>query len=190
MKLQDLMRTSPYIDSYSDRTKRSGPGLLNSMSPEIQAICFDSREVQRGTLFVAIEGTKVDGHDFLTEVIAKGASGLVVTQNFVKREPKFNFKEVPVFVVEDSRKALDFLANRFYGDPSQKLYCVGVTGTNGKTSLTYLIEFLFNALGKPTGVIGTIDHHLVPGRELQKKTWAPDGTTPNPMILQRDSENF
>ncbi|MBL7671934.1 MAG: UDP-N-acetylmuramoyl-L-alanyl-D-glutamate--2,6-diaminopimelate ligase [Bdellovibrionaceae bacterium] len=195
MKLQDLMRGLPFIQIHCET------------NPEVIDLQFDSRSVRLGSLFVAIVGVKADGHHFLVSAIRQGAIAVVVQkgsdfQNALSDDcgKKAN---IPVIVVENSREALDFLACQFYGNPSKNLLCVGVTGTNGKTSLTYLIEYLLNAAQCPTGVIGTIDHHLRipanvepladrvgPEGAQDLMTWPADGTTPNPILLQARLREF
>lgn len=95
---------------------------------EISSVTQDTRNVKPGSLFIAIKGTKLDGHDYLKEAIQAGAVALVV-QDVSKVPSDFN---IPVQVVQDSRLALDQIASQFYDHPSRKLFCFGVTGTNGK----------------------------------------------------------
>lgn len=148
---------------------------------EAKKIAFDSREVGAGTIFVAVQGTQVDGHDFLEQVFQQEPAAVIVQKDrfaaWLARHQNFS-TSVLVYLVEDTRRALDFVARRFFHDPSQRLLCVGVTGTNGKTSTVYLLEHLFNKAGLPTGVLGTIDHHF--GEEV----WPSSHTTPDPVRLQ------
>lgn len=147
---------------------------------EVSSICFDSRKLEKNCIFVAIRGTKVDGHDFLNEAVVKGAIALVVED--VSRVP--SGYEGAVVAVNDSRLALNQLAARYFGSPSEKLFTVGVTGTNGKTTTTHMIETILNKAGKPTGVIGTIDHHL------GTKVWKTELTTPDPLSFQKRLKEF
>ncbi len=154
--------------------------LGDSPTQEISHICFDSRMVEKSSVFVAIRGERVDGHIHLKQACDRGAVGLVVE----------NPQNIPlgfsggVAVVSDSRKALNELASHFYGAPSEKLFVVGVTGTNGKTTTTNMVERVLNEYGWPTGVIGTIDHHFL------DKAWASELTTPDPVLFQRRLSEF
>lgn len=147
---------------------------------EVTKITQDSRQVDPGTVFVAVRGHSRDGHDFLTEVANNGAMALVVEDDSTIPQA---FKGA-VIKVPSSRHALEQLARRFYGDPAEKLFCVGVTGTNGKTTVTYMLEAIFNRFGWPTGVLGTIDHHL------GTKRWKSELTTPDALTLQARLREF
>ncbi len=151
-----------------------------SMEDSVVGIFNDARLVQPQSIFVAIAGSRFDGHQFLADAVARGASALVVQD--ATHVPK-NFKGV-VVEVHDSRQAVNLLASAFYGHPSQQMFCVGVTGTNGKTSITYMVEALLNAGQMATGVIGTVDHHLL------SKVWPSDMTTPDPISVQRRLREF
>lgn len=116
----------------------------------IQGISYDSRKTGQGFLFVCIPGFKTDGHDYIQNAIEKGAIA-VLAQHKV---------EVPdgisLLITQDTRKALPVLSANFYGHPSQKLKVVGVTGTNGKTSTTHLVQAILEKWGKKTGIMGTL----------------------------------
>ncbi len=147
---------------------------------DVTSICFDSRKLEKNCVFVAIRGTKADGHAFLNEAAAQGAIALVVEDE--SRVPAGY--EGAVVVVDDARVALNRLAAFYYGSPAEKLFMIGVTGTNGKTTTTHMIEAIMNKAGKPTGVIGTIDHHL------GAKVWKTDLTTPDPLSFQKRLREF
>lgn len=154
--------------------------MLQEILKVAKSIAFDSRFVGPGAVYVAIRGAKVDGHDFLSQAIDSGAVALVV-EDSEKVPANFNG---PVYVVDDTRKTLSELAAAFYYYPSRELFTVAVTGTNGKTTTTHLIEAIFNYAGKLTGVIGTIDHHL------GEKVWPTELTTPDPVMFQRRLREF
>lgn len=147
---------------------------------EVTGVFNDARLVTPGSVFVAIRGSKLDGHSFLADAVAKGAAALVVED---RSQIPANFDGV-VLQVPNSREVLDILASRFYWDPGQELFCVGVTGTNGKTSVTYMTEAILNHGKIPTGVIGTVNHHL------GEKVWPSEMTTPDPVFLQRRLREF
>lgn len=170
MKLQQLL-------SFSDLGTQSQSDALET---EVTGLFFDARHVQQGSVFVAIKGTQTDGHKFINEAIQAGAIALIVEDSSAVPE---NYQG-HVSVVPDSRQMLDLLAARFYDYPSQKLFCFGVTGTNGKTSITYLLEHILNTRHKSTGVIGTVNHRV------GHKVWENQGTTPDPVTLQSRLNDF
>ncbi len=150
--------------------------------PKLQAkdLTSDSRKVEPGTIYIAIRGHSGDGHDYIPQAIQAGAIALVV------EDPSAIPKDYKGAVVEvlDSRISLQSLSQCFFGAPGDSLTGVAVTGTNGKTSCTYILEHLFNQLGQDCGVIGTIDHHL------GSKKWKTQLTTPDPITLQRRLKDF
>jgi UDP-N-acetylmuramoyl-L-alanyl-D-glutamate--2,6-diaminopimelate ligase len=147
---------------------------------EVSGLFQDARQVTPGSVFIAVRGGKFDGHDFLPDATQKGAAALVVQD---KSKVPADFGGF-VLQVPDTRHALDILASRFYWDPSNEMFCAGVTGTNGKTSTTYMIEALLNGGGHKTAVMGTVNHHL--GTHV----WPSDMTTPEPIALQNRLREF
>ncbi|OGC08532.1 UDP-N-acetylmuramoyl-L-alanyl-D-glutamate--2,6-diaminopimelate ligase [candidate division WOR-1 bacterium RIFOXYD2_FULL_36_8] len=135
-------------------------------------IAYDSRKVKSGDLFVAIPGLKVDGHDFIAHAIKAGASTIVAEKDF---DAPPSVKKV---IVDNSRKALAELSNRFYDCPSKKLKIIGITGTNGKTTTAYLIESILSAAGFRVGLIGTVENKIG-GKSIDSKL-----TTPESLELQ------
>jgi UDP-N-acetylmuramoyl-L-alanyl-D-glutamate--2,6-diaminopimelate ligase len=151
-----------------ERLRDSGPRT-------IAGVTSDSRKVEPGWAFVAIGGEKVDGHTYIPEALARGAVVLVVGRPFdCSSAPHVTCVRVP-----DTRRALAQLANAFYGQPSEQLRLIGVTGTNGKTTSTYLLEAVLRAHGATPGVIGTVTYRYA-GREQPASQ-----TTPAPEDLQR-----
>lgn len=147
---------------------------------EVTEVTQDSRAVKSGTVFVAIRGASGDGHKYLAQAAAAGAVAIVAEDvSGIPKDYKGAVVEVP-----STRQALDLLAQRFFGEPSKNLFCVGVTGTNGKTTITYMVEAIFTEFGWPTGVLGTIDHHL------GSHKWPSALTTPDPLTLQRRLKEF
>ncbi len=143
----------------------------------VRAITTDSRQVEPGSLFVCIQGLAVDGHDFVGAAAAKGAVAIIANQG---RTAKLNNSHnLPVVGVADTRKIAGDLASAFYDYPAARLTLIGLTGTNGKTTTTYILEAIVRAAGGQPGVIGTINYRYG-GREVP----APF-TTPEPLELQR-----
>ena len=140
----------------------------------------DSRVVQEGDVFIAVKGVRRDGHIFIPEAVKHGARVLVVENKEYIPE---SFKG-SVYKVDSTKKIRSQLLNQYYDSPSEKMFCIGVTGTNGKTTTTYMIEHILSAEGWNTGVIGTINHHL------NGKTWPSHLTTPNCVELYERLHNF
>jgi UDP-N-acetylmuramoyl-L-alanyl-D-glutamate--2,6-diaminopimelate ligase len=126
------------------------PGLFG-------ALHYDSRQVTEGSLFVALTGAAMDGHDYIHAAISNGATTIVAQREPVDPLPD----NVSLVIVPDSRVALALIADYFYDSPSTKVKVIGVTGTNGKTTIAYLIEALFNQAGKPCGRIGTTGYEIL-----------------------------
>ena len=133
---------------------------------QISGISSDSREIETGDMFVAISGYESDGHNFVEDAVKKGAAVLVV-------EKDVNISRVPVIKVKDSRKTLALLANRFYGDLSRQLLLIGITGTNGKTTVAFLVESILATAGIETGLIGTVVYKWN-GHEVPAERTTPD----------------
>ncbi|WP_124727713.1 UDP-N-acetylmuramoyl-L-alanyl-D-glutamate--2,6-diaminopimelate ligase [Staphylospora marina] len=138
---------------------------------EIGGISIDSREVKPGDLFIALRGFTVDGHRFVRQAVEKGAAAVLVEEPVEA--------SVPVIQVPDTRRAMAVVADRFYGMPTRDLKLIGITGTNGKTTTSYLIEALLAGVGRKTGVIGTI-RMKIGDREFPVKN-----TTPEAVELQK-----
>lgn len=125
----------------------------------ISAIEYDSRKVEKEGLFVAIEGMETDGHKFIKDAVENKASCIILHQN---RLDEFSFLleqgDLAIATAKDTRKALSQISARFYGEPSLKSIVIGVTGTNGKTTTTYMLESILSKAGFTCGVIGTINY--------------------------------
>lgn len=139
---------------------------------EIAGVAYHSQEVRQNFLFVAIRGMEVDGHRFIGEAIRRGAAAIL-------QEEGESFDGITSIFVPNSRKALARVASNFYGDPSARLCLVGITGTNGKTTTSYLIESILKKAGYVTGVIGTINYRY------GQKVIPAMNTTPESLDLQR-----
>ncbi|HEX4967439.1 MAG TPA: UDP-N-acetylmuramoyl-L-alanyl-D-glutamate--2,6-diaminopimelate ligase, partial [Nitrospiraceae bacterium] len=137
----------------------------------VHSITDDSRAVTRGSLFVAVKGERVDGHGFIEQAIKAGAAAVVAQASVASGS-------VPFVRVADSRKALGILGSRFHGDPSARLKMIGVTGTNGKTTTTYLCKALLEGIGRRVGLIGTV------GYQIGQETLPASHTTPGALDLQ------
>ncbi|MDD3297547.1 MAG: UDP-N-acetylmuramoyl-L-alanyl-D-glutamate--2,6-diaminopimelate ligase [Firmicutes bacterium] len=139
MKVSDLWNFMEIVDIEGDQ------------EVTVTGVSYDSREVKPGHLFVCVEGFNWDGHDFAKQAVENGARVLIV-----QREVPVDSKKVTVIMVKDSRKAMAAVGHVFYDFPSQKLKVIGVTGTNGKTTTTYLIKSILENAGHSVGLMGTI----------------------------------
>ena len=148
-------------------------GTYNLCDVEITGITNDSRKVRPGYLYVAIKGYKADGHNFIKKSLECGAQAIV-------SEEKLSLDtSIPQIVVRNTRKALSSLSCCFYNNPSQKINVVGVTGTNGKTTTTFLTKSIIEKAGYEAGLIGTINY------QIGEKMITAQETTPESVELQR-----
>ncbi len=148
--------------------------LQGSTDREITAVVYDSRKVTQGCLFVCIKGANFDGHQFAAEAADKGAKVLVVSE-----EPEFVAdKDVTVIKVADTRYAMAFISAAWFGHPAGKLKVIGVTGTKGKTTTTYLVKSILENAGHRVGLVGTIE--VIIGEEHIHAV----NTTPESYLLQ------
>jgi len=127
----------------------------NEVNPNITGLCYDSRKINYGEIFICLHGSYTDGKYFVNEAISKGACA-VLSDEFIEIQDK----NVPLIVVDDLLKIFSKISAKFYNYPSLKLNIIGVTGTNGKTTITYLLESIFNLAGYKTSVIGTINYRI------------------------------
>ncbi|TCC92228.1 UDP-N-acetylmuramoyl-L-alanyl-D-glutamate--2,6-diaminopimelate ligase [Pedobacter frigiditerrae] len=160
MQLQDLL--------YGVSIK----SLTDKPNQEVASLAFDSRQVKPDTLFFAIKGTAVDGHQYIEQTITAGAT-VVVCETL----PTDLTEGVTYVEVQNSSVALGIVASNFYGNPSSKLKIIGITGTNGKTTIATLLFQLFRELGYNVGLISTVQNHI--NDDIIPATH----TTPNPIAL-------
>ena len=135
--------------------------MVTTHDIEVHNIHYDSRKIQKGDLFVALKGTNADGHKFIEQAIENGAKTVVIENDAVLPDSFFMHAGVAKIVVADARRALAVMSANFYGHPARKLKLIGVTGTNGKTTTTYLIKQLLEhspAFRGKVGLIGTIEY--------------------------------
>ncbi|MBM2827255.1 MAG: UDP-N-acetylmuramyl-tripeptide synthetase [Dehalococcoidia bacterium] len=147
------MKLSTLLDALPDKR------TLGSADPEVTVLCYDSRSVHEGALFVAVPGLNVDGHDFIPQAVDKGASVVVAQEDRYRSGASWVASlppSMPVALVPDSRRALALIAAAFYGHPARRLKVVGITGTDGKTTTTFLTSALLEAGGHKTGFMSTV----------------------------------
>ena len=149
----------------------SAKSIVGLIDREITGVRYDSRRVTPGDLFVAVRGASFDGHSFIEQAVDKGAVAVVGEQPILS-------KRATAIVVPDSREALAQLAATYFGHPSRKLKMIGVTGTNGKSTTTFLIKHLLERAGQSTGLIGTVQY------EIGERRLPAARTTPESLDLQ------
>jgi UDP-N-acetylmuramoyl-L-alanyl-D-glutamate--2,6-diaminopimelate ligase len=148
------------------------PAVTADRDVVISSIAYDSRRVSPGGIFVAIPGFHVDGHDFLDQAVAAGAAAVVVRRDHTAPAATL---PVPVLAVADTRLALSAVSAALYGEPGRALRVIGVTGTDGKTTTTYLISAVLESAGRVTGLIGTVEHKIGPQwRENSSRQTTPE----------------
>ena len=160
MKIKDILTNCNLLE------------IVGEKDVDVVDISFDSRKVGQGTLFFAVKGTQVDGHDYIDKAIEKGASVIVC-----EKLPRKKVDNVTYVKVDNSAYVLGVGASNFFGNPSEKLKLVGVTGTNGKTTIATLLYRLFTGAGYNCGLLSTIENII--NRDVVPSTH----TTPDPIEL-------
>lgn len=164
MKLQDLLQHLHLLVPYQ------------GTNPDITSIENDNRKVEKGSLFICIKGYTVDGHDFAESAVKNGAAAVLAERSLPL--------SVPVIIVNDTMRAMAVLADAFYHHPTKHLHLIGITGTNGKTTTSHLIEKIFSDANKSTGLIGTM-YTKIGEQKMETKN-----TTPESLILQKSFQQM
>lgn len=159
MKLQELLKD---VDTVSAK---------GSLDVEINGIVYDSRKTKKGNLFICVSGYTQDGHSYIDDALQKGAAAFIVEKDVI-------VLGATMVKVQSSRTAMPILASNFYGNPTQKLRLIGITGTNGKTTTTYLIKSIMEANKQKIGLLGTIS------TQIGDKIFVSSRTTPEALDLQ------
>ncbi len=152
--------------------------VVGSTNVAIENICIDSRLAKKFSLFIAVRGTAMDGHEFISKAIEQGSLAIICEEL-----PKHLEKEVNYIQVKNSRFAAGVIASNFYDNPSEKLKLVGVTGTNGKTTVTTLLYELFKNLGYKTGLLSTV-RNLIDGEVIESTHTTPDPISLNELLAE------
>ena len=156
--------------------------VVGDTSVLINAIQFDSRKIESKDVFVAIKGQLVDGHDYIDIAIKNGASAVIVEQLPEKLENGITYIQV-----HNSNSALAIMASNYYGSPSENLKLVGVTGTNGKTTIASLLYTLFKKAGYKVGLLSTVKI-LVDEIEYKATHTTPDSLTINRYLSEMNDQ--
>lgn len=162
MKLSELLKSVNVLQ------------VAGSTEAEVTGVNIDSRKIGKGHLFVAIKGTQTDGHQFITKAVAQGAAAILCEEM-----PEERNNGVCYIQVASTEDIVGQVATSFYGNPSQKLKLVGVTGTNGKTTIATLLYNMFRKFGHRCGLLSTVCNYI------EDEAIAADHTTPDPIELNR-----
>ena len=162
MKLNELLKKIQPVD------------IIGSTDKEIAGVCIDSRQAGQGYLFMAMRGTQTDGHTYIPAAIGKGAVAVLCEEL-----PQELAVDVTYIRVKDSEEAVGLVATTFYGDPTDKMELVGVTGTNGKTTVATLLYHTFRYFGYKVGLISTVCNYI------DDQPVPTEHTTPDPITLNR-----
>lgn len=144
-----------------------------ALSGEVSSVCYNSRSCEENSLFVAVSGLNADGHGFIDDAIHRGARWIIHEKPFTSPD------HITALQVSDSRRALGVTGRNFYAHPSSELCLIGITGTNGKTTVTYLLESIIAAAGFSPGVLGTVNYRY------GGKTFPAPNTTPESLEFQK-----
>ncbi len=145
----------------------------------INKITNNSKEIEKGDMFIAIKGFEVDGHKYISDAIEKGAKVVLVQEDMLKEVMQQIPQEIVLVTAKDTRMATSICACNFYDNPSRKIWLIGITGTKGKTTTTFMIKSILEKQGIKTGLIGTIATYIG-----EKKLEDSDRTTPDSIKLQ------
>ncbi len=163
IKLNALIRESKDIIEY----------VFGNLDDDISSIEYDSREVKDKSLFVAIPGFTSDGHNFIKAAVEKGAKAVVVASERVSEFSDLKEKGITLLKSDDARRSLASLSASFYQHPCSRVPVIGITGTNGKTSITFMLEFILKCHGYSPGVIGTVNYRWK-DKEIQSSNTTPE----------------
>ncbi len=171
MRLSDILRKISVTESLGD------------MQREISGVNMDSRQVEHGDLFVAVKGTQTDGHAYIAKAIAQGAKAILQSEPF----PDNPVPGVTYVRVADTEDAVGKAATQFYNDPTGRLKLVGVTGTNGKTTIATVLYNMFRSMGYKCGLCSTVCN-FIDGRAIEADHTTPDPITLNKLLAQMADE--
>ena len=157
-----------------------GIKVMGDLDKEVRQIQNDSRKVETGDMFIAIKGFVSDGHKYIGDVIKKGATAIMIQEGCVDLKSLQIPQDTTLIILPDTRRGLAIVSTNFYGNPSSKFKLIGVTGTKGKTTTTFMIKEILERAGKKVGLLGTIATYIN-GRRLSDS----DRTTPESIEIQK-----
>ena len=170
MHIRDIIKNNDLIKS-----------VLGSTDIDITGISNDSRSIKKGYLFAARKGFNVNSNIYIEEAISRGASAILTDDAGIAK--RLENKDIAIITANDALKAYAVISKNFFGNPAEKLKIVGVTGTNGKTTTTFLIKYILTAAGNNAGLIGTIDYEIG-GSIVRSKNTTPDAYELNEMFAE------
>jgi len=151
---------------------------------EISGLCLDSRKVQPGDMFAALKGISLDGHNFILQAVAADCSALLVNRGWQELVPEAEpLRRVAIVEVDDTKIALGNIAANYYDHPERRLTIIGITGTNGKTTTSFLVESMLKACGRRPGVIGTVNYRYSDKNDKHIEMVAPFTTPESPTLF-------
>lgn len=156
---------------------------------QINKLCYNSKHVEQNDIFFAVKGLKSDGNSFIGEAAAKGA-GAIISDSILAGQTFLPVKNIPIYTVDNVRKNMAVFSNIFYDFPSRKMNMIGVTGTNGKTTVSSIINHVLKSNGKKSGLIGT-NKYLIGNREIKASHTTPESIDLNALLfamIQEDVE--
>lgn len=177
------MKFSEFIDFFPPNSvifPKKSVSVAKRRSVKISQLVDSSNSAIKSSIFFAIKGNTSDGHKYIGDAIKKGALLIVLEDKSFIRQ----IKATPYIVVSDSRRYYEKMCSLFFGRQDEAMFNIGITGTNGKTSTTYIIEYLLQAHGIATGVIGTVNHRV------GNKIWPTSHTTPDPWTVHSRYKDF
>lgn len=154
---------------------------------DVSSIQYDSRKVQKNSVFVAIQGFKTDGHKFIPDAINNGAVAIVVEDDKSVPDELIRHSQIAKILVKNSRIALAELSKGFYKDPTSKLKLIGITGTNGKTTTSFILKNILQQAGNKTGLVGTIANYIGE-KKIDSKLTTPESNDLNQFFLEMIEE--
>lgn len=154
---------------------------------DISSITYDSRKVEKNSVFAAIKGYKTDGHKFILEALSKGAAAVILEDETNAPDNIFTQGKALKILVKDSRKALAEISNTFFKEPSKKIKMFGITGTNGKTTTGFIIRNILQTAGEKTGLLGTISN-FIGNKEINSTLTTPEANDLNALLFEMITE--
>ncbi len=174
--------TTKHLEHLLEGLEYSNTGHMGQI--EITGLASDSRKVEPGNLFAALKGLSCDGHKYIGQAVASGCSALLVNKGWQEYARDKNISnQVPIVEVDDTKTALGNIAANFYDHPDRQLTVIGITGTNGKTTTSFLVESLLKACGKRPGVIGTVNYRYTDRNDTYIEMEAPFTTPESPTLF-------
>jgi UDP-N-acetylmuramoyl-L-alanyl-D-glutamate--2,6-diaminopimelate ligase len=182
--MTEALKKSMSLSTLTDNVKCGVKVVSGNIDKEIEAVEYDSRKVNSKALFVAVPGFVTDGHLYVKDAISKGAGAVIVSDSTAGEFKDIRNNGTVILSAPDTRRALSAFSAELFGNPTHKVPVIGITGTNGKTSITYMIESIFKDNGYVPGVVGTVNY-----RWNDKIINAPN-TTPESRDLQEIFANM